>query len=161
MAAIEAPDVIPLHPAVRRPWFARPWTISVSPVGAFAVAAGLAGILALGTWRGGEATSQLALVPVANDGSVASSYVEQRQFILADSTARSVSIVGDFNDWEPAPMTRLGDGAWSITIPLRVGQYQFHYIVNDSVRVTDPTLPAVPSAFGSSNSFINVAIRGQ
>ena len=47
MEAVNAPDVIPLHPTrqagepgTRRPWLVRPtWTLRVSPIDAFAVAA--------------------------------------------------------------------------------------------------------------------------
>lgn len=45
----------------------------------------------------------------------------------------AVSLVGDFNDWNPgaAPMTRLKSGDYKVTVDLPVGQdYQFRYLIN-------------------------------
>ena len=66
-------------PLVRhgRPWIMRPWTVRVSPIGAFAAAAALVGVVAMGAWRLSSidqvqvANSQFGdsnLVPVANVG---------------------------------------------------------------------------------------------
>src|SRR5688500_3536633 len=83
MDALNAPEVIPLHPTrqtgkpgTRRPWIMRPWTLRVSPIGAFATAAALVGVVAFSAWQlsavdqAQVATQQQVLgenlIPVAN-----------------------------------------------------------------------------------------------
>lgn len=46
--------------------------------------------------------------------------------------ADSVSVCGDFNDWEPGAhvMTRRKDGRLSVTITLAPGEYRFRYLLD-------------------------------
>ena len=46
-------------------------------------------------------------------------------FLLQAPTARSVSLVGDFNGWDPTkhPMTQGFDKSWSITLELKHGHH--------------------------------------
>lgn len=51
----------------------------------------------------------------------------------AANNASKVSLVGEFNDWNPQamPMTRLKSGEFKITIDLPVGhEYNFRYLVS-------------------------------
>jgi 1,4-alpha-glucan branching enzyme len=53
----------------------------------------------------------------------------------AAAEAQSVALVGDFNNWdrEAAPMKRLKDGSFSITLELqRDREYRFRYLIDDS-----------------------------
>jgi len=55
--------------------------------------------------------------------------------------ARTVHIVGDFNDWNPAatPMERLKKGAFNGVVDLETGrEYQFRYLLNGTDWVNDP-----------------------
>lgn len=66
------------------------------------------------------------------------------QFVLRSSTARRVSVVGDFNHWNPdsAPMTRSPDGdLWSITIPVAPGRHMYAFMIDDTVFTVDPRAP--------------------
>src|SRR6185503_17080483 len=71
MEALNAPEVIPLHPTrqPRRSWLVRPtWTLRVSPIGAFATAAALVGIVAFSAWQlSAIEETQIASQPVAGD----------------------------------------------------------------------------------------------
>lgn len=52
----------------------------------------------------------------------------------ATATARKVSLVGDFNNWdvETLPMKQRKDGSYSVTIALeRNHEYQFRYLLDD------------------------------
>jgi 1,4-alpha-glucan branching enzyme len=54
---------------------------------------------------------------------------------IAAPDAKSVSIVGDFNNWSihAHPMTRLKNGDYSITLDLKPGkEYQFRYLIDDT-----------------------------
>ncbi len=172
MAAIETPEVITLHPRVLRPWILRPRTISVSPIGAFAAAAALVGIIALGVWRleGGAPASAVAntsasgapLVNVANRSGNDESVRFVHQFLIVAPSAKKVALVGDFNDWNGAQtlMTRVNDqGMWSVSLPLSIGLHQFQYVVDDTLRLNDPTLPKTEEEFGSANSVISISAR--
>jgi hypothetical protein len=172
MEAIEAPDVIPLRPLLpRQPWILRPWTISVYPLGALAAAA-VFFVIALTARREGSTrepvvaenpTSVTApVVPVSNASVSNDASIRTHQFLFADPDAKTVAVIGDFNDWDSkrTPMTRVNDaGLWSVTIPMRVGLHEFQFVVNDSLRFNDPTLPKSKSEFGTPNSLVTVGPR--
>jgi len=60
-------------------------------------------------------------------------------FFLTAPQARTVSVIGDFNKWDPAanPMQRRVDGAWFAQIPLTHGHHQYQFLV-DGQQQTDP-----------------------
>jgi len=60
-------------------------------------------------------------------------------FICNAPQARSVSLVGDFNEWNPAadPMKKMPDGAWFLTIELKHGHHRYAFLV-DGVLTLDP-----------------------
>ena len=53
--------------------------------------------------------------------------------------ARQVSLIGDFNDWQPDahPMKRQPDGAWTVQVPLHHGHHHYLFLV-DGKRTLDP-----------------------
>lgn len=54
--------------------------------------------------------------------------------------AKKVSILGDFNNWNPkeAPMRKLKDGSFTKTVDMEVGKdYQFRYLVDGTKWITD------------------------
>ena len=53
--------------------------------------------------------------------------------------AQAVSLVGDFNQWNPAahPMKRMPDGAWALTVELPHGHHRYAFLV-DGVLTLDP-----------------------
>jgi len=60
-------------------------------------------------------------------------------FICNAPQAQSVSLVGDFNDWNPSshPMRQQPDKAWLITVELRHGHHR--YAINVDGQLTlDP-----------------------
>ena len=59
-------------------------------------------------------------------------------FCLAPQ-AKQVSLVGDFNEWDPkaTPMARQPDGRWLASLELSHGYHQYLFLV-DGVRVLDP-----------------------
>lgn len=167
MAALEAPEVIPLHPGrqARRPWLVRPWTLRVSPIGAFAAAAALIGVIAIGAWQlrpidqvqvAQQAAGGQNVIPVANG---ATEPLVVQQFTLYRSNIKSVALVGEFNNWDEVatPMTEVSPGVWTVSLRLTPGVYEYQFIVDGKARETDPTVPQVPSDFGSPNSVVTVS----
>lgn len=171
MAALE-PAVIPIsvHRAAARPWYRRTFSFSLSQVAGLAAAAALVGVVAMnvvkpGTTPGAEmalrADTELTLQPVADVATDENALVQQ-QFILVAPSASSVALVGDFSDWDASrlKMERVSaDGAWSITLPLPPGRYEYQFEVDGKLRVTDPTRPQTSSEFGSANSVVTVERR--
>lgn len=53
--------------------------------------------------------------------------------------ARSVSLIGDFHQWNSSEhrMTRMPDGQWVIRLDLRHGHYRYLFLVDGQARL-DP-----------------------
>jgi hypothetical protein len=152
--------------------------------GGWRVAAGLVltvglGAAALLTARNREAASRLAAVPAVAipviaalpgdpDGSVdflpatAGAHADAPlpvAFLLRRPDAARVSLVGDFNGWDPhaTPLARSEDGTWAATVPLAPGRHAYAYVVNDSHWVTDPRVPVTRDVdYGRDHSVVVV-----
>jgi hypothetical protein len=59
------------------------------------------------------------------------------QFRYISSRANNVSVIGDFNDWTPQPLTKLKKNVWEIALKVKPGRYKYNYIVDGKV-VLDP-----------------------
>src|SRR6476659_7590045 len=118
---------------------------------AAALAAGIAAVFALGVLVGrrtaGPAVAERGPRTIA--------------FVLRAPADSAVTLVGDFNDWDP-PATPLHPGAggvWTGTVPLHPGRYRYTFIVDGSWR-RDPAAPrALEDDFGTPTSVITVAQR--
>ena len=65
--------------------------------------------------------------------------------VLNDASAKSVSIVGDFNGWDSAasPMTRdASNGPWTVTVKVTPGRHLYAFMV-DGKLVVDSRAPKV------------------
>ena len=60
-------------------------------------------------------------------------------FICNAPQAKSVSLVGDFNQWNPAahPMKQMPDQAWMITMELKHGHHRYAFMVDGQLTL-DP-----------------------
>ena len=123
-------------PAARRAW---PYWASV------AAAAVLAVVLVAHPWsRGGEKSGPDLL-----------------QFVFVAPQAASVSLVGDFNDWDPAraPM-QTAQGVWATAVRLAPGRYRYAFLVNGVEWRADPAAPvAKDDEFGTPSSVVTVGGR--
>jgi len=93
------------------------------------------------------------VTPVANTGA------QQVQFVLVAPSAKSVALVGDFNDWDAAttPLVRSAAGVWSGTVTLAPGRHLYAFVVDGTRWVADPAAPqALGDDFGTPNSVITV-----
>lgn len=152
-------------PAPRRPdsllaRLTRPRTVRVSPLTGMALAAGLAGLVAVGTWRlTALASPDGTAGAVVTTGAEASGGVTHVRFVLVAPGAARVTVVGDFNDWqvEATPMQLEAGGIWSATVPLQSGRHLYAFVLDGETWVADPLAPrAGEDDFGTPNSVLTV-----
>jgi hypothetical protein len=166
----------PGRPGRRFAWFLEPRAVRLSPLGSLALAAGLVGVgLALGLVSrartllapAGDATMTAgapalpgttpAGVPVVPTGASAA----QVKFVLVAPQARQVTVVGDFNRWNPTahPMERTPTGGtWTVTVPLEAGRHEYSFVVDGQHWMPDPAAPLAPDdGFGVANSVLLVS----
>ena len=134
----------------RRHWLLAGRVYVASPLAALAMAAGIAFVAAVSTLSVTRGPATIASSPDT---------VEFVRFVLVDSTARTVSIVGDFNEWRPdrTPLVAPKPGVWSVSLPLSPGRHEYAFIVDGKRWVVDPA--SIPSSdeFGTESSVLLVA----
>jgi 1,4-alpha-glucan branching enzyme len=81
------------------------------------------------------------------------------RFSVVAPRAAQVSIVGDFNHWNPTtlPMRRSADGqTWEVEVKLPVGRYSYAFLI-DGAFAPDPAAPrGSGDDFGTPNSVLMV-----
>ncbi|HNW33473.1 MAG TPA: isoamylase early set domain-containing protein [Candidatus Ozemobacteraceae bacterium] len=101
-----------------------------------------------GSQAGGEAPKKAE--PAAGAGSVTFEY--------ADSKATSVSVVGDFNDWNKDTSTMKNEnGVWKCSMNLKPGRHEYKFVINQTDWISDPKAKdTVADKYGGSSSVIEV-----
>jgi len=130
-------------------WLIRPRQFAVSPLGALALAAGLAVVVWSLPGRGARA------VPPADNA------LREFQFVVVAPRAARVALVGDFNDWDAArtPMrpSERGGSVWTAVVPLSPGRYRYAFLVDGAHWLADPAAPhARDDEFGAPSSVVTV-----
>lgn len=83
------------------------------------------------------------------------------RLLLLQPEARSVSVAGDFNGWNPGrtSMERSDGGVWTATIPLKPGRYQYMFVIDGTRWIADPLATEdAGDGFGSHNAVLDVSI---
>ena len=82
----------------------------------------------------------------------------------ATKRAKTVFIVGDFNEWKPkaTPMTRLKNGSFATVLDLPVGQeYQYRYLISGKRWENDWAADKyVPSCYGDVENSVVIVREG-
>jgi hypothetical protein len=155
VAALPAP--VGAGPARRAAaWLLAPRPVRIRPVVALAAAAAL---VVAAARVGGRAPAGRAPAPTALTAAAAAESAPVR-FMLVAPAATTVSLVGDFNDWQAAvtPMaSTVADGLWTVTVPLAPGRYRYAFLVDGATWVPDPDAPrAIDDDFGRPNSVLTI-----
>lgn len=138
--------------AERRSRFAADWigaavNLTRRPAYATALAAGVVAVVTVGMLGSRPDT-------VAATGSTAV------QFVLVAPEARSVAVVGDFNNWglgDTALVAENHNGIWSVSAPVPAGVHRYAFLVNGKQWVADPSAPrAASDDFGQPSSALFV-----
>ncbi len=78
-------------------------------------------------------------------------------FALPDD-ARPVSVVGDFNDWDPLahPLKKRWNGTRSVSVELEAGRpYPFRYLADGGDFFDEPEADSIePNGFGGTHSIL-------
>lgn len=83
-------------------------------------------------------------------------------FEYFDPEATVVTLVGEFNRWDPQarPLKRDAGGMWKGTLRLGPGTYQYKFVVNGQRWEEDPVnRHRVPNEHGTFNSVRSVDVR--
>lgn len=165
MRTIRAGEDISSRPPIRaeqgRPWWTRKRAVALSPLGGLAMAAGFAGIVALGTLaavRDGSGAAQSVATAVARVDTV-----HLVRFVIREPGAQRVSLVGDFNGWsrDATPLEASADAAtWTLTLPLAPGRYEYAFVVDGERWIADPSARTVRDEFGGETSVLRLAGNG-
>jgi hypothetical protein len=105
----------------------------------------------------------LVLVPWMTQRNVArqaNAITSFAQFALTAPTANRVTVVGDFNQWDPhaSPLARSADGRWRMRISMQPGRHEYAFVIDNRRWVTDPLAPQAPDiGFGQPNSVVLAA----
>jgi len=61
-------------------------------------------------------------------------------FALHAPEKKSVSVIGDFNNWSPdaLPMTSDDEGTWTAVLELKPGTYHYQYLIDGEMALADP-----------------------
>lgn len=147
-------------------WLRRPRLVRITPLGGLAAVAGLAALLLTSVRSGTDAAGETMSAPVPTSSPAAAALVDSVQvvqFVLVAPDAQTVTLVGDFNDWQAdaTPMRAASSGrVWSVQVPLSTGRHRYAFVVDDNRWVPDPSAPrASGDDFGTPSSVVTVAER--
>jgi len=83
----------------------------------------------------------------ATDGS------QEVLFVLPALDATDVSVVGNFNSWEPTALSdEDNDGIWTASIPLPPGRYEYAFVIDGRWWGQDPLADGYVQSFGEYSS---------
>lgn len=107
-------------------------------------------------YREGSGSAQATVADISDEGETVTVH-----FRLVAPEAAHVSLVGDFNDWDPeaTPLRLRDDGkTWSATLDLRGDRvYTYNFILDDKEIVPDPAAErTIPDSFGGEKSVISL-----
>jgi hypothetical protein len=164
MMAVRA-EARPSRAASPWAWLTDARPLRLSPVVGAALAAGLVGVGVLVGLDLGSPRDPAVLGP--DKGIVVQPPRDETvrdgvKFVLVAPQAARVSLVGNFNRWDPAatPMQRTPTGGtWSVVVPLSAGRHEYAFVVDGKQWLPDPAAPLAPvDGFGTPNSV--VLVRG-
>jgi hypothetical protein len=132
----------------QRGWLGVAAKYAQRPAWATAMAAGLIAVVSFGVIR------------VHQSRVIAANGLEPVNFVLVAPEAKSVKVVGDFNNWglnDSALVATNNQGVWSVTAPVPAGVHRYAFVVNEKQWVADPRAPrSVGDDFGMPSSALVV-----
>jgi hypothetical protein len=115
------------------------------------VAGGLIGTAVVGRRVQGS-VAETAATPIAGG-------VALVRLVVQHPGARTVHVAGDFNGWNSTrtPLEPTAGGAWTVTIPLDPGRYEYMFVVDGEQWIADPfATEHADDGFGAQNAVLEV-----
>jgi len=137
------------------------WNLAGAMAAACLVLSVVAGLLTVMPERVVEVPVAMAPVQTMSAGTTQETPRVFVRLVLLQPGARSVSVAGDFNGWNPAdtPLERSDGGMWTATIPLKPGRYEYMFVVDGKQWIADPlATDAATDGFGAQNAVLDVDI---
>jgi len=81
------------------------------------------------------------------------------RLVMVQPGAKVVQAAGDFNGWNPSetPLQPTADGAWTVTLPLEPGRYEYQFVIDGEQWIGDPfAAEQSDDGFGSRNAVLDV-----
>jgi hypothetical protein len=81
------------------------------------------------------------------------------RLVVLQPGARTVEVAGDFNGWDPTrtPLAQVSSDAWTVTIPLEPGRYEYMFVVDGEKWIADPfAVEQNDDGFGARNAVLDV-----
>lgn len=160
-----APESISLWDRIRAA-ITLPRTLEWNLVGAMAAAC-VAVVAVVGLLRVGPERIVEVPVPVVGGQAQTASFAQGQEstvfvrLVLLQPGARSVSVAGDFNGWNPGQtqLERSEGGLWTATIPLKPGRYQYMFVIDGKQWIADPlAAEGAGDGFGAQNAVLDVSV---
>jgi hypothetical protein len=142
-----------------RPWWRTEREFRIAPLTGLALAAGIAGIIAVSGIAIGSRISRVAPATASTSATAVRDTVQVVRFVFVDAGAKQVELVGDFNEWAKGSTQLSHSGApgvWTVSVPLSPGRHEYAFIINGSRWVADPFAPKSSDDFGTESSVIRV-----
>src|SRR5437899_9088351 len=75
------------------------------------------------------------------------------QFAFRAPTARQVSLVGEFNNWDPKAgrMHKGPDGVWHLSVALKPGRYEYRFLADELWRDDPAAQQKTANSMGTEN----------
>ena len=154
MAAVRHEAAAALR-AGSRPWW-RQRSISLSPVGALALAASVAAVAYIGAREIESPSDPLTSATMSAQDADDTEIV---RFVFVDPSATQVAVVGSFNQWrkDATPLEATGvPGVWAVSVPLEAGRHEYAFVVDGEKWSPDPFAPAITDEFGTESSIVRI-----
>lgn len=94
-------------------------------------------------WYGSALSHSDALRTVPNDSGVV-------RLTVRFPGASTLAIAGDWNEWQAQPLTRAGDGRWSVTLHLEPGVHRYSLLADGARWVLPAGVASLPDGFGGA-----------
>ena len=81
------------------------------------------------------------------------------RLVMLQPGAQTVGVAGDFNGWDPlqTPLVPTTGGAWTVTLPLEPGRYEYMFVVDGTEWMADPFAEEQQDdGFGLRNGVLDV-----
>jgi len=81
------------------------------------------------------------------------------RLVVVQPGAKVVQAAGDFNGWNPSrtPLEQTAEGAWTVTLPLEPGRYEYQFVIDGERWIGDPfAVEQSNDGFGSRNAVLDV-----